>query len=308
VRSLAGTPSLGGSFAFTVTASETGGCAGSRAYTIDVSCPALAVTPPFLPDGAVGTAYDVTLGSPNGNAPLAFTVTGGALPDGLTLTPAGHLSGTPTTAGTAVFTVGLTDGSGCTGSLGYTLDVFASAPVSSVAAATTGLAISSAHPCVSVPFVYTRGESGNARALSVSFQIDTGKLALCGPPAASVHLGSWFDGFTNTSLQVQDLGNGAYTVDVTLLGDPCGITTAGTLFTVDLQSAGPDGLGAITTTRVKARDCTNAASNPSPQIPLQSSSKKLWSQPQMRTFSVPVTVGMSKRKRAALRYGALVST
>src|SRR5262249_31526221 len=85
------------------------------------------------------------------------------------------------------------------------------------------------------------------------------KLALCGAPGASIHLGAWFNGFSNTQLQVTDDGDGAYTVDVSLLGLPCGITTGGTLFTVDLHAVDGDGSGGIPVTRGKARDCDNAA-------------------------------------------------
>src|SRR5262249_13546130 len=106
--------------------------------------------------------------------------------------------------------------------------------------------------------VYTRGENAPASGLTVSFQLDPTLLALCGTPAASIHLGSWFDGFTNTSLSVTDDGGGAYTVDVNLVGAPCGPTVGGTLFTIDLRSIGADGMGAITVTRVKARTCAPA--------------------------------------------------
>ena len=252
---LSGTVLQAGTFNFTVAATEPGGCAGSRAYSFTFTCPVIAVTPVFLPDGSVGTAYAATLDAPAGVAPRVFTVSAGALPDGVTLSPSGVLGGTPTQAGTSNFSILVTDGAGCTGSRDYTVDIFSTAPVSSVAANTSGLAISSAHPCVSVPFVYTRGESAPARGLSVSFQLDATKLALCSTPESSAHLGSWFSGFSNTQLQITDDGDGAWTVDVALLGLPCGITTGGTLFTLDLLATGADGSGAITVTRVKARDC-----------------------------------------------------
>jgi len=189
--------------------------------------------------------------------PLVFAVTSGGLPDGLTLSPTGSLSGTPTTAGAAVFTVAVTDSAGCSASRNYTLDVFATPPVSNVAAQTGGLAISSSHPCVRVPVVYTRGEAAPVRGLTVSFQIDPALLALCSSPSLSILQGSWFTGFSNVLMQVTDDGGGAFTVDLALLGTPCGITTGGTLFTVDLQGTGPDGSASVAVTRVKARDCSN---------------------------------------------------
>jgi hypothetical protein len=256
---LTGAATASGTFAFTVQASETGGCAGTRAYSIAVNCPVLSVSPVFLPDGAVGAAYGATLTCPLGVAPFTFAVSAGTLPAGLTLSAAGALSGTPTAAGSSAFTVSVTDAAGCPAARPYSVDVFATEPVSSVAAATGGLAISSAHPCVSVPFVYTRGESQPARGVTVSFQLDPAKLQLCSPPATAVHLGSWFNGFSNTSVQVTQDGSGAYTVDVALVGTPCGIATGGTVFTLDLAAAGADGQGAITVTRVKSHDCGGSA-------------------------------------------------
>ena len=256
---LSGTATLKGAFSFTVRASEAGGCSGTRAYSFTVTCPAIALSPVFLPDGALGIAYAATVTASAGIAPFTFTVTAGTLPAGLTLSPAGSVSGTPTSAGTAVFTVGVADASGCTGSRNFTVDIFSAPPVSDVAAQTGGPAVSAAHPCVTVPFVLTRGEAIPARGVTVSFQLDPAKLALCASPATAIRLGSWFAGYSNTLLQVTDDGGGAYTVDAMLIGVPCGITTGGTLFTVDLQAAGADGLGAITVTRVNSRDCGNAA-------------------------------------------------
>jgi hypothetical protein len=126
------------------------------------------------------------------------------LPAGLTLSAAGSLAGTPTAAGSSAFTVSVTDAAGCSASRAYTVDVFATEPVSSVAAATSGLAISSAHPCVSVPFVYTRGESEPARPRVVPPR--SHKPQLCSPPATAVHPRNGFTGFANTSVQVRGRG------------------------------------------------------------------------------------------------------
>jgi len=54
--------------------------------------------------GAVGTAYNYTVVA-TGSTPITFTVSSGALPGGLTLSTAGVISGTPTTAGTFTGTI-----------------------------------------------------------------------------------------------------------------------------------------------------------------------------------------------------------
>ena len=63
-----------------------------------------------LPTGEVGRYYSQTLGAVNGVYPYTFDVASGTLPAGLSLTPAGQISGTPTTAaGASVITFRVTD-------------------------------------------------------------------------------------------------------------------------------------------------------------------------------------------------------
>ena len=83
----------------------------------------LALAPATLPDGTVGAAYRAHLTAGGGDAPHAFAVTAGALPGGLALAADGALTGTPTAAGTASFTVTATDARGYTGSRAYTVAV-----------------------------------------------------------------------------------------------------------------------------------------------------------------------------------------
>jgi len=60
-------------------------------------------------NGQVGTAFNLTMIYNSGVAPEATTVTSGALPPGITLSAAGRISGTPTTAGTYTAAISLTD-------------------------------------------------------------------------------------------------------------------------------------------------------------------------------------------------------
>ncbi|MCZ8324668.1 MAG: putative Ig domain-containing protein [Sphingomonadaceae bacterium] len=69
------------------------------------------VSPASLPNGTVAAPYSQTLTASGGTAPYTFAVTAGALPPGLSLSPAGVLSGTPTADGGFNFTVTATDSS-----------------------------------------------------------------------------------------------------------------------------------------------------------------------------------------------------
>lgn len=91
-------------------------------------CPPITVLPETLPDATVGEPYNETITATGGTAPYTFTLSAGALPDGLTLTSAGELSGTPTTAGDFTFTILATDAKGCFADRTYTMSVFDSMP------------------------------------------------------------------------------------------------------------------------------------------------------------------------------------
>ena len=62
------------------------------------------------PPGVVGVPYSFQFETTPQQPSPEYLVTSGRLPDGLTLSPSGELSGTPTTAGSYTFTVTATDG------------------------------------------------------------------------------------------------------------------------------------------------------------------------------------------------------
>jgi len=128
---LSGTPTSTGTFTFTITATDTNGCSGMISYTLTIvsGCPTIVISPDTLPDGLVSNSYSQTISASGGTAPYTYAVTTGTLPAGLTLSSAGVLSGTPTTAGTSNITITATDQNGCTGSKQYSLTINVNPPV-----------------------------------------------------------------------------------------------------------------------------------------------------------------------------------
>ena len=115
--SLNGTPTAAGSYAFTVTATDSAQTpgSGSQPFNVTIDTPGPLVVDPGQtpPAGVHGTSYSITLTATGGYLPLRWTVTAGTLPPGLTLDPSGTLSGTPTKASSTpfAFTVTVTDSS-----------------------------------------------------------------------------------------------------------------------------------------------------------------------------------------------------
>jgi hypothetical protein len=106
-----------------------------RCWGASISAGSAPATPsPAPPNGAVGTAYSHTLTSSRGVPAGAFTITSGSLPEGLTLSPAGVLSGTPEEAGTSTFTVGVDGGVFAPASATFSVDVRALEPPVNVTA------------------------------------------------------------------------------------------------------------------------------------------------------------------------------
>ena len=124
--------------------------------------------------------------------------------------------------------------------------------------------------CTDVTVTFDRTNADPSRGVSTTFQLSP-ELELCGPLGASVTMatgaGAWLDGYTNTTMQLYDNGGGSYTVDLAVLGTPCGPTTGGDLFTVSVKRAAGltgDATGTVSVTAVTVRDCANA---PLPGVP-----------------------------------------
>jgi hypothetical protein len=119
---LLGTPTAEGFYHFTISATDARGISGQASLFLQI-LPAFEVNPPFLDQARVDRPFAVTLAASGGVAPYSFAVTDGALPPGLTLSPTGLLSGTPTKSGFYGFTVTATDARGLAKSQSYFVQV-----------------------------------------------------------------------------------------------------------------------------------------------------------------------------------------
>lgn len=113
-----GTPTAVGTATFTVEVSDGTGATARRTFTISVlRAPALAIAGGVnvLNAGTVGQPYGDVLSATGGVMPFTWVITGGTLPPGLSLVGSAFF-GTPTTAGTHLFTARVTDSLGAAAS------------------------------------------------------------------------------------------------------------------------------------------------------------------------------------------------
>jgi hypothetical protein len=94
---------------------------------------------------------------------------------------------------------------------------------------------------------------------------------------------------------VTDNGGGVYTVDAAVLGTPCGLTTSGEVFTVDLVGHA-DGQATLRVLAVRSRDCATAI-----RWPLASLSARCRSDRPAAITSLPPNAGRGQQADSTTR-------
>lgn len=219
---LSGTPTEGGSFTLTVTATDSSGgsgpFSGNRTLGLTVNPPTITLAPATLTNATVGAAYTKAITATGGTGTYSFTTTD-TLPAGITLATNGTLSGTPTQSGSFTFTVKATDqstgtGAPYSGTQSYTLIVGGPTLVLSPATLTNG----------AIGVAYTASVSASGGTAPYHFEVSAGALpagitlnaatgAIAGTPTAG--------GPFNFTIKVTDSSTGT--------GAPYAVTQAYTL-------------------------------------------------------------------------------
>ncbi len=114
---ISGTPTVVGTFTFTVTVTDSKGTIASRGLSITIAAPSvtLAVTTTTLPNATRNLVYQATLAALGGTKPYTWSISSGKLPTGLVLgSTTGVISGASRFTGTTYFTVKVKDAKGAT--------------------------------------------------------------------------------------------------------------------------------------------------------------------------------------------------
>ncbi|MFO0722680.1 MAG: putative Ig domain-containing protein [Myxococcota bacterium] len=196
---------------------------------------ALRITTSALAAGSVGAAYNAALEATGGTAPYGWAIAGGSLPAGLTLSTDGNLSGVASVAGTASFTVQVTDSAlppaVATANLTLTIDptsgTVLAISTTSLADATVGTAYTAQLNATggTMPYVWSLA-NGTALPSGLSLGADG---AITGTPDQA--------GTTSFSVQVVDtsvptqLATAQLSINVTMVGGNTLMITTNSLAT-----------------------------------------------------------------------------
>jgi hypothetical protein len=123
---ISGTPSMATIASFAVQVMGNNGLAATNAFTLTI-IPVITTSSP-LPSGIVGTAYNQALTANGGTTPYTWSIFSGGLPSGLDLTTDGVISGTPSMATNASFTVQVTDNNGLSSTKAFALTIAVASP------------------------------------------------------------------------------------------------------------------------------------------------------------------------------------
>lgn len=119
---ISGTPTTAGTYAFTVRAEIDPQRVDTKTLAITVR-DRVAIGTAVTPPSEVGVPFLMPLTATGGTGTFAWSVSSGAMPTGLGLTPTGAIVGKPAEAGRFAFTVTATDAEGRTGAHPTTLTV-----------------------------------------------------------------------------------------------------------------------------------------------------------------------------------------
>src|SRR5471030_1893101 len=181
---LSGTPTLVGSFTFTVRVADSVRAFADRLFQISTTAGLVITTAPVLAPATVGLQYGQPLVAAGGRPPYVWSISSGGLPAGVTLnTATGTLGGVPSAAGSFQFTADVTDSLARSASKQFSLTVAAAVVISSapqLAPATAGASYSQALAATggTPPYLWSITSGGLPAGLS----FDVGTATISGVP------------------------------------------------------------------------------------------------------------------------------
>ncbi|HUB66305.1 MAG TPA: putative Ig domain-containing protein [Candidatus Methylacidiphilales bacterium] len=179
---ISGTPTTAGTANFTVQVTDSDGLSSTAPFILTVNPPPTITTGSPLPSGGVGTAYNQTLAASGGTTPYTWSLSSGSLPVGLSLSTSGAIGGTPTTAGTATFTVQVADANQATATQTFSLTIQPPPPI--ITSATGATAVDGTSYSYQITATNNPTSFG-ASGLPAGLSVNTSTGLISGTPSAS---------------------------------------------------------------------------------------------------------------------------
>lgn len=218
---LSGTPTTPGTSTFSVRVTDSLSATDTDSMSLTISSD-LAISTTTLPNPTVGAPHSTSLSATGGNGLYSFSLTAGVLPTGLSLSPGGTISGTPSASGLFSFTVRAMD-AGTSASASDTANQSYSVTVQSALSITTAAGLESG--LVGTAYSKTLGATGGNP--SYSWALSAGTL----PGGLSLNSSSGVLSGTPTAA-------GAFSFDLTVTDSTGGgAATATQSFTVTISNA-----------------------------------------------------------------------
>jgi large repetitive protein len=221
---ISGTPTVAQTFNFMIRVTDSIGLPSSKAFSIVIAAPPLSITSTSpLPRGTTLVPYSQTLAATGGTPPYTWSVASGTLPAGLTLSPAGVLSGSPSDAGTANFVIQVADSA----------SVKTTKPFSLTIAVLPSITTASPLPSGTVGVAYSQALSASGGTQPYTWSIASGAL----PGGLALSSGGVISGTPNSAVaatltvQVADslMQTATKSFSLTIAPPPLSITSASPL-------------------------------------------------------------------------------
>jgi hypothetical protein len=218
---------------FSVVVSNAAGSATSSGATLTVNAAStLQITTSQLSGGFVAGGYSATLAATGGSAPYSWSLTTGSLPNGLTLSSVGVLSGTPSLAGSFSFSVQVKDSSSATASRNFSINIASPSPSVTITSPVSGSSVAgivsvsgTASDSVSITSVQVSVDGGSYSPASGtntwSFNLNTSSLSN-GPHSLTAQATDAAGITATSSTLALTVNNGSTASNCTLFASPFG--------------------------------------------------------------------------------------
>jgi hypothetical protein len=207
----------GAQFLAVVSNSVGNATSNTATLTVNTATPQLQITTSQLPGGMLAGAYSSTLAASGGSTPYSWSLSGGQLPDGLSLNAGGTISGTPTVAGAFPFSVQVKDAAARSASANFSINIGSPSPAVAISSPASGATVSG-----TTTVSGTASDSVNITSVQVA--VDSGSYSIASGTS------NW-----SFSLNTSSLSNGSHTLTAKVT-DAAGISASSSPVTITVNN------------------------------------------------------------------------